>query len=62
MAKVFYFQININQLSLNDPYGSPLLKFTRVVKPKNNPKMEGVYTMSQYGSTKTSISAEVSPN
>lgn len=60
MVKVFYFQININQLFLNDPYGSPLLKFTRVVSTKETPALEGVYTMSQYGGVSTSVSAEVS--
>jgi heat shock protein HslJ len=61
MSRVFYFQININQLSLNDPYGSPVLKFTRAVNAPSKPSLAGVYTMSQYGGVQTSISAEITP-
>ena len=31
LARVFYFQININQLILNDPYGSTVFRFKRFI-------------------------------
>lgn len=59
LARVFYFQININQLVLNDPYGVTVFKFKRVVQP-STVDIVGVWTMSQYANTRTSLSVEIS--
>lgn len=60
LARVFYFQININELLLNDPYGATVFKFKRVL---DNPAVDisGVYTMNQYSSTRTSLSVQIGP-
>ena len=61
LSKVFYFQISLNELLFNDPYGVAVLKFKRVLT-NVKPNIAGVWTMNQYGSTRTSLSVEVSPS
>jgi heat shock protein HslJ len=61
LNRVFYFQINIDQLLLNDPYGALVLKFKRITQ-SSQPQLTGVWTMNQYGSTRTALSVEVGPS
>lgn len=60
LSKVFYFQINVDSLLLKDPHGLTLLAFTRAVRGRL-PELQGMWSMSQFGSTRTALSVEVGP-
>ncbi len=55
LNRVFYFEINIDTLILNDPYGSTQLSFKRII-PKRTVDLSGVWSMNQFGNTRTALS------
>lgn len=61
LNKVFYFQINIDTLLFNDPYGVTVLRFKRLV-PKRNVDISGIWSMNQFGNTRTALSVQISPS
>jgi hypothetical protein len=60
LSQVFFFEINIDQLLFNDPYGNSVMTFKRLVI--NNPlNITGIWNMNQYANTVTSLSVQISP-
>lgn len=60
LSTVFYFEIAIDSLLFNDPFGVTVFSFKRVVAPKTI-NIAGVWTMNQFGNTRTSLSVQISP-
>jgi hypothetical protein len=59
LNSVFFFEINIDVLLLNDPYGNVVMSFQRVVL--NTPaNITGIWNMNQFGNTQTSLSVQIS--
>jgi len=58
LSSVFFFQINIDQLLFNDPYGNTMLTFRRLVNKSVN--IAGIWNLNQYGNKKTSLSVQIS--
>lgn len=55
LNRVFYFQIDIDKLLLNDPFGSTQLSLKRIISKKTL-DISGVWSMNQFGSTRTALS------
>lgn len=59
LGSVFFFEINIDILLFNDPYGSTVMTFQRIVT--NTPvNITGIWNMNQYANTQTSLSVQIS--
>lgn len=61
LSKIFYFQINIDTLLFNDPYGVTVLRFKRLIQ-KKSVDLSGIWSMNQFGNTRTALSVQISPN
>lgn len=59
LNSVFFFEINIDTLLFNDPYGSTVMTFKRIVR-KAPVNITGIWNMNQYGNTQTSLSIQIS--
>lgn len=59
LQTVFFFEINIDKLLLNDPYGVSVLTFQRQVGA-STANITGIWNMNQFGNTMTSLSVQIS--
>jgi len=59
LANVFYFDIFVDVLNFKDPLGNVIFSFKRIVSTQNV-DISGVWSMSQYGNTRTSLSVQIS--
>lgn len=59
LNSVFFFEINVDTLIFNDPYGSTVMTFKRIVR-KAVANITGIWNMNQYGNTQTSLSIQIS--
>jgi hypothetical protein len=60
LNNVFYFEIDIDQLSFNNPYGNTVLTFQRIIKTKTY-NITGIWNINQFGSTMTSLAIQITP-
>ena len=60
LKAVFYFEINIDRLLFNDPFGRNIIVLKRIINaiPVD---VTGVWTLGQFGNTRTALSAEITP-
>lgn len=60
LSRIFYFQIDIDKLLFKDPFSSTQLSFKRII-PKKTVDISGVWSLNQFGNTRTALSVEISP-